>query len=163
MERQAQIGSIISGTMEEEDLIPTFMDELECLDPKAAKRIEENPENAPYFSEGEDDVYTEDEYRDCMHWLIDELFEVLDEYAPPFCYFGAHPGDGADYGFWPSEEAFHDAIYDEEILVTEDYKSEIQFEDVKFPLDRYDYCLHVSDHGNMTLYSKNGNEIWSTV
>ena len=32
------------------------------------------------------------------------LHSLLHELAPSNCYFGAHPGDGADFGFWESEE-----------------------------------------------------------
>lgn len=32
--------------------------------------------------------------------LLDSLFDTLDLYAPDGYYFGAHPGDGSDYGYW---------------------------------------------------------------
>jgi hypothetical protein len=35
---------------------------------------------------------------------IEELIEVLNTAANPGWFFGAHPGDGADYGFWQEEE-----------------------------------------------------------
>lgn len=156
MERQAKIGSIIRGSMLEEDLIPTLMAELEDLDPKAARKLREQEVRWEVLS-------FEDEYRARCYWLMDKLFYALNECAPPLCYFGEHPKDSSDFGFWFSEDTILDAIYDEEILVTEDYKSEIQFTDVKFPLNGYEYCLHVNDHGNITLYDKDGNEVWSIV
>lgn len=35
--------------------------------------------------------------------LLDSLFDTLDLYAPDGYYFGAHPGDGSDYGFWKND------------------------------------------------------------
>lgn len=32
--------------------------------------------------------------------LLESLFDTLDSYAPEGYYFGAHPGDGSDYGYW---------------------------------------------------------------
>lgn len=35
--------------------------------------------------------------------LIGELIDGINQVSPSGCYFGAHPGDGADFGFWPVE------------------------------------------------------------
>lgn len=37
-------------------------------------------------------------------WYLDELFDKMDGIAPEGCYFGAHSGDGALFGFWLVEE-----------------------------------------------------------
>ena len=91
-------GSISHGTMRPHDVLPALLDAL---------------------AERDGDAYTQ-----CMHiipahasedgdaawWLeealghIDVLFDALNDCAPAGLYFGAHPGDGSDYGFWMSED-----------------------------------------------------------
>jgi hypothetical protein len=39
----------------------------------------------------------------CMY-LNEYLWNIIDGIAPVGCYFGAHPGDGSDFGFWESDE-----------------------------------------------------------
>ena len=81
-------GTLIHGTLRTEDLIEAFRAELSRIDPIAEAAIV--PADDP---ESEDAQYE-----------LDELFEVLDRYAPEGYYFGAHEGDGSDFGFWPIEE-----------------------------------------------------------
>lgn len=83
-------GTVSHGTMREEDLIPAFTDVLGVLDPLAAAYVHRicEPE------EGSNDP----------EFVLEELFDQLDEWAPEGYYFGAHPGDGSDFGFWQNEE-----------------------------------------------------------
>lgn len=37
-------------------------------------------------------------------WLIQELFELMDELSPDGYYFGSHEGDGACFGYWKADE-----------------------------------------------------------
>ena len=83
-------GELIGGTMREEDLVPTFLDELELLNPRKAKQLRADmPE---YGTE------------EMSFFLNEDLFDALQECAPPNHYFGSHPGDGACYGFWSDAE-----------------------------------------------------------
>lgn len=37
---------------------------------------------------------------------LESVWFLLEEIAPEDCYFGSHPGDGSDFGFWKIEEEF---------------------------------------------------------
>jgi len=150
---KVRLGTVIHGTMREEDLVPAFLDELEMLDPERAASYRENiPEEA--FEDPEHDWWSSGK----ALWLVEELFDVLNEYAPPFVYFGANEGDGSDYGFWVDRFSLQQAIADGEVLRVEDL-SEV-------PADYEGLLLVENDHGNLTLYEcASGNlvEIWSVV
>lgn len=85
------LGSVSHGTMRDEDLLESFLEWLESVDYKEFRMwMEDNTD--------EDGRIVWDE------WTVPELFDLLDSYAPEGYYFGAHPGDGSDYGFWECEE-----------------------------------------------------------
>lgn len=42
---------------------------------------------------------------DQISYLLNEnIWTAMEDHAPDGSYFGAHPGDGADFGYWPSED-----------------------------------------------------------
>lgn len=149
--KYAQFGSISSGTMRAEDLIPAFTWELNYQfkrQPRSFKRAEyrklinEANRLTDYDSEEADEI-------------LQNLFDKLEHFAPPYGYFGAHPGDGADYGFWLSEDFPEDGFDGLRVNDT----SEV-------PSDYTGEVLHVNDHGNMTLYvATRGKlrELWAVV
>ena len=146
---KAEIGSVSNGTMRIEDLIPCFLD--------VAKALGCNPEwiNNMRIEAEKEDYYSSEK----SNYDLEELFDVLNEKAPPYCYFGAHPGDGADYGFWPNIDSLH---YD-----FGEYENELKVDDTsEIPEDFQGFVLHINDHGNMTLYSvENGKltEEWAII
>lgn len=91
----AEEGSVSHGTMLPGDLIPAFLSMLKHLDPDRAKSIEEEYEDVIRDPDGAD--------ADVENDLLERLFDILDEYSPNGCYFGAHEGDGSDYGYWVSD------------------------------------------------------------
>lgn len=159
--REYPMGSISSGTMRSEDLIPSFLWELKHL-AKAHNR----KDHINLYNEINDRIMQgdDDQQAGCEHpyydsedadYDLEALFDALNEYAAPYFYFGAHPGDGADYGWWLS-----DGIeYDFDGLKVSDL-SEV-------PKDYAGEILHINDHGNVTLYSKARTqpprEIWAVV
>lgn len=110
--KTAEPGSVSHGTMREEDLIPTFCCRLEELamenyplednvDVDSVNHLEKVKEIRGRIDESCEGLYygSEDAGYD-----LESLFDALDEYAPEGYYFGSHPGDSSDYGFWQCEE-----------------------------------------------------------
>jgi hypothetical protein len=150
----ASIGSISSGTMRPQDLMPDFIWELRHLGhrDKRLTVIQNRVNTALNGKYGEDDAYFTDEQS--SYDLFETLFDMLDAHSLPYMYFGSHPGDGSDYGFWLSENL----EYDFDGLKVDDTES--------IPSDYVGEVIHVNDHGNMTLYYKSPRklkEIWSVV
>lgn len=89
--------------------------------------------------------------------LINEsLPDALNQFAAPYCYFGAHCGDGADFGFWPNDI--------EEIKESVGFASSVDQDEPD--TDYVGEWLHINERGNCVLYVReNGQdkEIWSIV
>jgi hypothetical protein len=95
MTKKCELGSIISGTMRKEDLIPVFVNEILSIDDKNQKALEiQSGMNVNNYYDTEISDYDLDD-------LFDELNNLCDI---DNAYFGAHPGDGSDYGFWMCED-----------------------------------------------------------
>jgi hypothetical protein len=81
--------------------------------------------------------------------MLEELFDALDEHCPPYCYFGAHEGDGSDYGCWVDLCSLNDSIGYE----TSKFKA-----GDPWPFDLLsENVIEVNDHGNATLY------VWDAI
>jgi len=165
--RQAGIGSISTGTTRTVDLLTAFMQELESFTLLSGDYLSQNHterdrfanligEAQDCFNEDDDDIDPEKE--DEADELVNEtLPDALNQFAPPYCYFGSHPGDGADFGFWPMD--------------VEDIKEQVDFVSSRrqeYPDDDFTgEWLHINDHGNCTLYVRTDagedTEIWSIV
>jgi len=92
--------TVSRATHRPQDLVPAFMEVLKELDPVAysAHAVAMFPLPPAYVAdEGDSSEWWDSE--ECMD-LLYCLFQELDAVAPEGFYFGAHPGDGSDYGFW---------------------------------------------------------------
>ena len=148
----ANIGSVSRGTTRECDLIPEFLWELKQQSPlhrehrRLVGDIESRMEADDYY-ESDDAVYD-----------LEALFDALGAYAPDFMYFGAHPGDGSDYGFW-LDESWEEQLAESGGIKVNDLAD--------IPPDHFGYVAVVSDHGNVTMYRRAGNHrlihLWSVV
>lgn len=147
-----KIGTVSQGTTRWQDLLPRFRDLLADLDED--DWFEDLVEDIDEFLHPDvDHEYLGEEADE----LIDELIEALNELAPPFCYFGSHPGDGCDYGFWPDLDALEDAVRCRDILKVSDL-SEV-------PNNYFGEVMLVNDHGNITFYTPRViyEEVWGVV
>lgn len=156
---KAIIGSISEGTLRPEDLATTFADTLDELDKEGEHRaiIAETRETLTAYNEAEEDKQTELE--ESLSELVDQLQDALNEFSAPYFYFGANECDGASFGFWFDSEAFEEAAGNGEVAKGESLL------DAALNADRetVEYLAVVSDHGNVTLYDLDGNEIWGIV
>ena len=96
--------SVIHGTHRVCDLVPAFLGVIENT-PEYAQIVQTNDYNLKViFDPSADDSDERWESDDMCYFLNEELFDILNDYAPGGYYFGSHPGDGSDFGFWTIEE-----------------------------------------------------------
>ena len=111
MRPNPEVGSVSTGTMRPRDLIPAFMDALD--DAKESSTFERGADAPARVRRiGQlDDALGSMERRmgapgyfdsDEADWDLEWLFEQLGEFAPKGTYFGAHPRNGSDFGYWPT-------------------------------------------------------------
>lgn len=160
--KYAPLGSVSSGTMICEDVFARCIDMLAELDAKRAKGIQASWDRVEENCTSMDEEHDTDECKHCQEArsdiLNEDLWDALNEHAAPYCYFGAHEGDGADYGFWISFDSLEDDARYGEVLKVDDMA---EVDD-----DYRGYIMLVNDHGNVTLLSRTDTgdeEIWSCV
>ena len=154
--KSPMIGSVSTGTMRTEDLMPAFADALSLMpaysDTEIVRRatlkllddVEKflgSPEALPGWDSEE------------AQWLMQELFDELDNHAPLHMRFGSHDGDGADFGFWPTD--FDDC---HRITIDQGKNGDHTFVDTECNL-----LVETNDHGNMTVKELGGKIIWDCV
>jgi len=100
-----------NATMREEDLIPSFLGFLNAIVEECEIQGEVNAiEEEVTQLEREDGDYKE-EYREQASWILNEdIWDLINNIAPDYTYFGSQEGDGACYGFWTDDESLQDAL-----------------------------------------------------
>lgn len=142
-----RIGEVSNATMRPEDLIPSFIWELDRI------RLTRNErQTVQRIARASDVDEAADYWSDEAHEDLSDLFDIMNNHCPDYSHFGAHEGDGACYGVWPSIESAK-----EDATVIEAGEP--------FPKGA-DYVMTVTDHGNCTLYRHAGRrwiEVWAVV
>ena len=108
-------GTIIQGTLREEDLLEAFACELETLVKYKQKLLRlTTPLGIAHYdwqrvighkhliAAARDCLILRDERPSAFSIsdVVNELIDALNEYAPDDMYFGTLEGDGADFGWW---------------------------------------------------------------
>ena len=150
---QFQLGSISTGTLRPEDLLPAFTYKLGELahNPVSNTSVFKSAGMAEIWQGAIDTINAPDYVHDYDE-LLDGITDALQEYCPPFVYFGAHPGDGADFGFWPDIDGIQEIVNIAECDASQG---------ISCPDDGV--IVQVSDHGNVTVMDMERNVIWSVV
>lgn len=168
----APYGTISHGTLRNEDLIPALKGELEILAKNLQREHEKRTEKDPDY-ESEVDKFLAELFQDLDDISAREMspdyyeseeafddYEILEgwlnQFAPPYTYFGALEGDASDFGFWVDYACLEYDI-DSGDLPKGDELPETPTES--------GYFLQVSDHGNMELYKWDGKwrSVWGIV
>lgn len=99
-------GSISHGTLRTEDLIPKFMSFLFSESPDRARMLWQKYPNllqalCDYNSGISSDWW---ETEEAVEILNEDIFDEMDAISPEGYYFGSHPGDASDFGYWPIDD-----------------------------------------------------------
>jgi hypothetical protein len=99
------LGTLIHGTLRNEDLLQAFESELSRIRgfQKHQKIV---GEARAAIRRGHNVGFDWAEANENFHMteIVNDLMDALNEYAPDGYYFGSIEGDGADFGFWQDEE-----------------------------------------------------------
>jgi hypothetical protein len=145
--RSATFGSISTATLIPSELFSAFLWEAQHIRLTQRERVAVRRIAADRVTEEE----TADER---LQFDLEELTAILEDNAPAYGYFGTLDGDGADFGFWLSEdwqECFDGLTVSDTSEIPKGYTGEV---------------LHINDHGNCTLYvaTRRGlREVWAVV
>jgi len=146
------IGSVSHGTLREEDLIPAFEDFLRRHGSRPPRRPAGIASLLRVGSAAGAHAW------ESVSWYLNEvLWGRMEALAPPYAYFGASEGDGADFGYWPMVEVALEEVHSGELAGGDEMPDSAPAGSL---------FLHVSDHGNVELYRRvlgGWESLWSVV
>tara|TARA_R110002020_G_scaffold387703_2_gene598471 strand:+ start:107 stop:628 length:522 start_codon:yes stop_codon:yes gene_type:complete len=173
MTRPVQLGTVIEGTLLNDDLLEAFSGELDAIrtDSRAHYTLALDALNRWYRNDGTDNEYGSNE--DDIPDLINELIDAINEYRLPYTYFGTNYGDGANFGWWIDFDNLNESVRESE-SITQDLRSSDRLSDEESWIQECDcqendcigkhgFIVHVNDHGNVTLLDHNRKDVWAVV
>ncbi len=96
--------SVVHGTHRNCDIIPEMVAAL--CQTSELKAMEQDNDSIYHVAMEAKEIGENAEFWDSEEAteFCGELFDIADKYAPDGYYFGAHPDDGSDFGYWKCEE-----------------------------------------------------------
>lgn len=97
---------VSSGTLRTADLVPAFYGALvqaNCAQ-GIVRFVSLSLAARVWLKADRDGAFDAEEHDGIGMDLVSQLMDALSELAPAGCYFGAHEGDGACFGFWVNYE-----------------------------------------------------------
>jgi hypothetical protein len=100
--------TVSEATMRTADLINSFIYYVDACLPEAAAALREEYSGVFDYMDGDgaNDAWfheADEDTADSAGWLLDGLFDAMNEIAPEGYGFSSQEGDGACYGFWKDE------------------------------------------------------------
>lgn len=163
------LGTISEATLRPEHLIPAYLGALDGIRLSQVERATIRQINRRWVML-KCLVLTEEQI-DEVSEMLDDLTAILESHTPDYAYFGTLEGDGACFGVWPNIEQAreecktinagdcrHERSYRINTSSRRCFDCGFQFN----PADWRGPILEVTDHGNVTLYRREGNR-WVEV
>lgn len=101
--------TVSSGTLRLQDLLPAYwylladLEECELLEENAPQSVLSEDELTALRDNDEDPYWYSEEAAEDLQTLTEMLEQVANRIPGTF-YFGAHPGDGSELGFWEVDQ-----------------------------------------------------------
>ena len=168
MQTHFDIGTISEGTLKTEDIGNNLIWDMDRLELDNTDLVLFKKLKREFSEEIEHLEESEEEYSEKLENIFDEIKEIADNYIPDYCYLGMSDCDGADFGVWTEPDLFihtsqggFDGYVFTSTIATNGVRSE------HIPAE-YTHYLAVNDHGNCTLWARNGDTdtwkvCWSIV
>ena len=141
-------------------MIPEFLSELEYYAPKVAKSIigEYGYDDCDTNFDSDDSFFDSED----AGWMMEALTDALNDVAGrvPFMAFGSFPTDPADFGYYCYLDSFNTRECEEHSIL-DCWESMEERNPNRAELKDYDYYIKVTDHGNVTLFNRAYQEVWS--
>lgn len=159
MAKNISLGSISHGTLKSSDLVQAFHSELSHNERTDFDATGSGKIVAGLMELNDDDVWDAFNDTDDAPEIVEELSGILGSDLPPFFRFGAHEGDGSDFGYWFDNDAFEQSVRDGETVKV----SEINWSAWNSAEHDEAYVAVISDHGNIELYTAEGKHLYGVV